>query len=227
MESHSPSVSSCSPQPSPLQLVPPHSHSMPEFPRAPSRREIEQSIEALDVLMLDLAPAVHKSQSVPAASCQDKPVGPLRSSHLTQPGAGLYARPALQVAQPRSFGTSVSPVMPEPGVKAYSPGELDYGVHEYRETYSPYNYQPAPVPELRSYSHAPAGSPMGILPLSTSYSPVGSQQQLVSSPPSPTVPAQTQMPLKGPESYEDLSRSGEEPLNLEGLVAHRVAGRML
>uniref|UniRef100_A0A8C5U1I7 Tensin 1 n=1 Tax=Malurus cyaneus samueli TaxID=2593467 RepID=A0A8C5U1I7_9PASS len=47
------------PQPSPLQTVPPHSHSMPEFPRAPSRREIEQSIEALDVLMLDLAPAVH------------------------------------------------------------------------------------------------------------------------------------------------------------------------
>ncbi|KAM9010232.1 tensin-1 isoform 1-T1 [Ara ararauna] len=223
MESHSPSVSSCSPQPSPLQLVPPHSHSMPEFPRAPSRREIEQSIEALDVLMLDLAPAVHKSQSVPAASHQDKPVGPLRSSHVAQPGAGLYARPTPQVAQPRSFGTSVSPVVSEPGVKAYSPGELDYGVHEYRETYSPYNYQPAPVPELRSYSHVPTGSPIGILPLSTSYSPVGSQQLLVSSPPSPTVPAQTQMPLKGPESYEDLSRSGEEPLNLEGLVAHRVA----
>ncbi|XP_062463753.1 tensin-1 isoform X5 [Pezoporus occidentalis] len=223
VESHSPSMSSCSPQPSPLQLVPPHSHSMPEFPRAPSRREIEQSIEALDVLMLDLAPAIHKSQSVPAASHQDKPAGPLCSSPLAQPGAGLYARPALQVAQPRSFGTSVSPVVSEPGVKAYSPGELDYGVHEYRETYSPYNYQPAPVPELRSYSHAPAGPPMGILPLSTSYSPVGSQQLLVSSPPSPTVPAQTQMPLKGPESYEDLSRLGEEPLNLEGLVAHRVA----
>uniref|UniRef100_A0A8B9GED5 Tensin 1 n=1 Tax=Amazona collaria TaxID=241587 RepID=A0A8B9GED5_9PSIT len=217
MESHSPSVSSCSPQPSPLQLVPPHSHSMPEFPRAPSRREIEQSIEALDVLMLDLVPAVHKSQSVPAASRQDKPVAPLRSSHVTQPGAGLYARPAPQVAQPRSFGTSVSPVVSEPGVKAYSPGELDYGVHEYRETYSPYNYQPAPVPELRSYSHVPTGSPMGILPLSTSYSPVGSQQLLVSCPPSPTVPAQTQMPLKGPESYEDLSRSGEEPLNLEDI----------
>ncbi|XP_061226194.1 tensin-1 isoform X9 [Neopsephotus bourkii] len=226
MESHSPSVSSCSPQPSPLQLVPPHSHSMPEFPRAPSRREIEQSIEALDILMLDLAPAVHKSQSVPAASRQDKPAaGPLRSSHLAQPSATLYARPAAQVAQPRSFGTSVSPVVSEPGVKAYPPGELDYGVHEYREAYSPYNYQPAPVPEPRSYSHAPAGPPMGILPLSTSYSPVGSQQLLVSSPPSPTVPAQTQMPLKGPESYEDLSRSGEEPLNLEGLVAHRVAVR--
>ncbi|XP_061313729.1 tensin-1 isoform X11 [Pezoporus flaviventris] len=225
VESHSPSMSSCSPQPSPLQLVPPHSHSMPEFPRAPSRREIEQSIEALDVLMLDLAPAIHKSQSVPAASHQDKPAGPLCSSPLAQPGAGLYARPAPQVAQLRSFGTSVSPVVSEPGVKAYSPGELDYGVHEYRETYSPYNYQPAPVPELRSYSHAPAGPPMGILPLSTSYSPVGSQQLLVSSPPSPTVPAQTQMPLKGPESYEDLSRLGEEPLNLEGLVAHRVAVR--
>uniref|UniRef100_A0A8C5TXZ2 Tensin 1 n=1 Tax=Malurus cyaneus samueli TaxID=2593467 RepID=A0A8C5TXZ2_9PASS len=225
MESHSPSISSCSPQPSPLQTVPPHSHSMPEFPRAPSRREIEQSIEALDVLMLDLAPAVHKSQSVPATSRQDKPAGPLPSSLSTQPIAGLYARPTPQVAQPRSFGTSASPVVSEPGGKAYSPGELDYGVHEYRETYSPYSYQLSPLSEPRSYSHAPAGAQMGTVPLSTScYSPVGSQQQLTSSPPSPTVPAQTQMPHKGPESYEDLSRSAEEPLNLEGLVAHRVAG---
>ncbi|XP_057884550.1 tensin-1 isoform X10 [Melospiza georgiana] len=224
MESHSPSISSCSPQPSPLQTVPPHSHSMPEFPRAPSRREIEQSIEALDVLMLDLAPGVHKSQSVPATSRQDKPAGPLASSLSTQPIAGLYTRPTPQVAQPRSFGTSVSPVVSEPGSKAYSPGELDYGVHDYRESYSPYSYQLAPLPEPRSYSHAPAGAQMGTVPLSTScYSPVGSQQQLTSSPPSPTVPAQNQMPLKGPESYEDLLRSAEEPLNLEGLVAHRVA----
>ncbi|KFO55064.1 Tensin, partial [Corvus brachyrhynchos] len=198
---------------------------LPEFPGAPSRREIEQSIEALDVLMLDLAPAVHKSQSVPATSRQDKPAGSLPSSLSTQPIAGLYSRPAPQVAQPRSFGTSVSPVVSEPGAKAYSPGELDYGVHEYRETYSPYSYQLAPLPEPRSYSHAPGGTQMGTVSLSTScYSPLGSQQQLTSSPPSPTVPAQNQMPLKGPESYEDLSRSAEEPLNLEGLVAHRVAG---
>ncbi|KAM9380453.1 tensin-1 isoform 2-T2 [Phaethornis superciliosus] len=223
MESQSPSVSSCSPQPSPLQTVPPHSHSMPEFPRAPSRREIEQSIEALDVLMLDLAPAVHKSQSVPATSRHDKPAGPMLSSISAQPIAGLYARPTPQVVQPRSFGTSVSPVVSEPGGKGYSPGESNYGVHEYRETYSPYIYQPAPVPEPRSYSHAPAGAPMGSLPLSTSYSPVGSQQLLVSSPPSPTILPQTQMPPKGPDSYEDLSRSTEEPLNLEGLVAQRVA----
>ncbi|KAM6129588.1 LOW QUALITY PROTEIN: tensin-1 [Pterocles gutturalis] len=222
MESHSPSISSCSPQPSPLQPVPPHSHSMPEFPRAPSRQEIEQSIEALDVLMLDLAPAVHKSQSVPTASRQDKPAGALLSSLSAQPITGPYTQLAPQVAQPRSFGTC------EPrGLRAwgqsYSPGEPDYGVHEYRETYSPYSYQPAPVPEPRSYPCL-AGAPMSILPLSNSYSPVGSQQLLISSTPSPTIPPQTQMPPKGPESYEDLSRSAEEPLNLEGLVAHRVAG---
>ncbi|XP_062435292.1 tensin-1 isoform X8 [Rhea pennata] len=227
LESHSPSVSSCSPQPSPLQLVPPHSHSMPEFPRAPSRREIEQSIEALDVLMLDLAPTVHKSQSVPMASREDKP-GPLVSSLSAQPVSGLYAQPALQVAQPRSFGTSLSPTASEPVPKAYSPmgrvaGEPDYMVQDYRETYSPYSYQSPPVPEPRSYSHAPASAPVSVIPLSTSYSPAGSQQLLVSSPPSPTVPAQTQLPPKGLESYEDLSRSAEEPLNLEGLVAHRVA----
>ncbi|XP_021253359.1 tensin-1 isoform X5 [Numida meleagris] len=224
LESHSPSLSSCSPQPSPLQPMPPHSHSMPEFPRAPSRREIEQSIEALDVLMLDLAPSVHKSQSVPsAATRQDKPTAML-SSLSAQPLSSRYAQPAPQVAQPRSFSTSVGT---DPLAKAYSPGPLvpagrnaaepDYTVHEYRETYAPYSYQP--VPEPRSYGSAPAS----ILPLSASYSPAGSQQLLVSSPPSPTVPAQSQLPHKGLESYEDLSRSGEEPLNLEGLVAHRVA----
>ncbi|XP_021253357.1 tensin-1 isoform X3 [Numida meleagris] len=226
LESHSPSLSSCSPQPSPLQPMPPHSHSMPEFPRAPSRREIEQSIEALDVLMLDLAPSVHKSQSVPsAATRQDKPTAML-SSLSAQPLSSRYAQPAPQVAQPRSFSTSVGT---DPLAKAYSPGPLvpagrnaaepDYTVHEYRETYAPYSYQP--VPEPRSYGSAPAS----ILPLSASYSPAGSQQLLVSSPPSPTVPAQSQLPHKGLESYEDLSRSGEEPLNLEGLVAHRVAVR--
>ncbi|XP_010218338.1 PREDICTED: tensin-like [Tinamus guttatus] len=228
LESHSPSVSSCSPQPSPLQLVPPHSHSMPEFPRAPSRREIEQSIEALDVLMLDLAPTVHKSQSVPVTSREDKP-GPLVSSLSAQPVSGLYGQSTLQVAQPRSFGTSLSATVSEPVPKAYSPvgrgvGEPDYMVQDYRETYSPYSYQPPSVPEPRSYSHAPASAPVSVVSLSTSYSPTGSQQLLVSSPPSPTVPAQTQLPLKGLESYEDLSRSAEEPLNLEGLVAHRVAG---
>uniref|UniRef100_A0A669P9J4 Tensin 1 n=1 Tax=Phasianus colchicus TaxID=9054 RepID=A0A669P9J4_PHACC len=225
LESHSPSLSSCSPQPSPLQPMPPHSHSMPEFPRAPSRREIEQSIEALDVLMLDLAPSVHKSQSVPSAAArQDKPAAML-SSLSAQPLSGHYAQPAPQVVQPRSFGTSIGT---DPLAKAYSPGPLvpaarstaepDYTVHEYRETYTPYSYQP--VPEPRSYGSAPAS----ILPLSASYSPAGSQQLLVSSPPSPTAPAQSQLPHKGLESYEDLSRSGEEPLNLEGLVAHRVAG---
>lgn len=227
VESHSPSISSCSPQPSPLQPVPPHSHSMPEFPRAPSSREIEQSIEALDVLMLDLAPAVHKSQSVPATSHQDKPTGPLPSSLSAQPITGLYARPAPQVVQPRSFSTSMSPVVSEPGRKAYSPGELDYGAHEYGETCLPYSYQPAPALEPRSYSHGLAGAPTSSPSFGTSYSPVGSQQHLVSSPSSLTIPAQTQMSPKGPESYEDLSRLAEEPLNLEGLVAHRVAGRML
>uniref|UniRef100_A0A669PCR5 Tensin 1 n=1 Tax=Phasianus colchicus TaxID=9054 RepID=A0A669PCR5_PHACC len=206
LESHSPSLSSCSPQPSPLQPMPPHSHSMPEFPRAPSRREIEQSIEALD------------SQSVPSAAArQDKPAAML-SSLSAQPLSGHYAQPAPQVVQPRSFGTSIGT---DPLAKAYSPGPLvpaarstaepDYTVHEYRETYTPYSYQP--VPEPRSYGSAPAS----ILPLSASYSPAGSQQLLVSSPPSPTAPAQSQLPHKGLESYEDLSRSGEEPLNLEGL----------
>ncbi|XP_039612338.1 tensin-like isoform X3 [Polypterus senegalus] len=47
------------------------SHSLPEFPRTTSQQEIEQSIEALNMLMLDLDPAlthVSKSSSTPLSS---------------------------------------------------------------------------------------------------------------------------------------------------------------
>nr|XP_025041267.1 tensin-1 [Pelodiscus sinensis] len=82
LESQSPGGSGSSPQLSP---PPPASHGIPEFPRVASPKEIEQSIEALNMLMLDMEPAVslrHKSPSVAAAAREDRP----------SPTAGVQAR---------------------------------------------------------------------------------------------------------------------------------------
>uniref|UniRef100_A0A8C6NDZ0 Uncharacterized protein n=1 Tax=Melopsittacus undulatus TaxID=13146 RepID=A0A8C6NDZ0_MELUD len=160
MESHSPSVSSCSPQPSPLQLVPPHSHSMPEFPRAPSRREIEQSIEALDVLMLDLAPAVHKSQSVPAASRQDKPAGPLRSSHLAQPGAGLTITVPQLSCAPLTGGCQPTALMSSGTESSFSSSLLRTSLRSYPSDGSPHGTVTPPHASVEPVYRSPVSSQM-------------------------------------------------------------------
>ncbi|XP_065269735.1 tensin-1 [Emys orbicularis] len=253
LESQSPSVSSSSPQPSPLQVAPPPSHSIPEFPQVASPKEIEQSIEALNMLMLDLDPSVstmHKSQSVPVASTEDQP-GPVVSSLSAQPVLGLPSQAAPQVTQPRpsnafgalpasvshnAMGTAVTqpPPASEPLAKAYLPGppgrgagEPEYMGQDFGVSYSPYGYQnqQPPVPQTRSYSRPPGSPPASPIPLATAYSPVRPQQPLIMSPPSPTATAQAQMPPKGAEHHHEPARpSEEEPLNLVGLVAHRVAG---
>ncbi|XP_032620304.1 tensin-1 isoform X4 [Chelonoidis abingdonii] len=255
LESQSPSVSSSSPQPSPLQVAPLPSHSIPEFPRVASPKEIEQSIEALNMLMLDLDPSVstlHKSQSVPVASTEDQP-GPVVSSLSAQPVLGLPSQVAPQVTQPRpsnafgampasvshnAMGTAVTQPPPASELlsKAYLPGppaqegrgagEPEYMGQDLGVSYSPYGYQnqQPPVPQTRSYSRSPGSSPTSPIPPATAYSPVGPQQPLIMSPPSPTATAQAQMPPKGAEHHQEPARpSEEEPLNLEGLVAHRVA----
>ncbi|XP_065417470.1 tensin-1 isoform X20 [Chrysemys picta bellii] len=249
LESQSPSVSSSSPQPSPLQVAPPPSHSIPEFPQVASPKEIEQSIEALNMLMLDLDPSVstmHKSQSVPVASTEDQP-GPVVSSLSAQPVSGLPSQAAPQVTQPRpsnafgamshnAMGTAVTQPAPasEPLAKAYLPGlpgrgagEPEYTGQHFGVSYSPYSYQnqQPPVPQIRGYSRPPGSPPASPIPLATAYSPVRPQQPLIMSPPSPPATAQAQMPPKGAEHHHEPARpSEEEPLNLEGLVAHRVAG---
>ncbi|XP_050772881.1 tensin-1 isoform X6 [Gopherus flavomarginatus] len=255
LESQSPSVSSSSPQPSPLQVAPPPSHSIPEFPRVASSKEIEQSIEALNILMLDLDPSVstlHKSQSGPMASTEDQP-GPVVSSLSAQPVLGLPSQAAPQVTQPRpsnafgampasvshnAMGTAVTQPPPASELlsKAYLPGlpaqegrgagEPEYMGQDLGVSYSPYGYQnqQPPVPQTRSYSRPPGSSPTSPIPPATAYSPVGPQQPLIMSPPSPTATAQAQMPPKGVEHHQEPARPlEEEPLNLEGLVAQRVA----
>ncbi|KAM5229136.1 LOW QUALITY PROTEIN: tensin-1 [Ctenodactylus gundi] len=191
-----------SPQPSAEPPIP----ALPEFPRAASQQEIEQSIEALNMLMLDLEPAsaaapLHKSQSVPGAwpgaspLSSQPPSGPSRQSHpLTQSRSG------------------------------YIPTGPSLGSHEQvppGSPYSPYDYQPyaaAPNQGFRPKSPASSSSSSAAF-LPSTHSPPGPQQPPASL---PGLSAQPQLPPK--EAASGPSRTPEEePLNLEGLVAHRVA----
>ncbi|XP_029415836.1 tensin-1 isoform X2 [Nannospalax galili] len=175
---------------------------LPEFPRAASQQEIEQSIEALNMLMLDLEPTsaaapLHKSQSVPGAWPGASPLssqpllGSSRQSHpLTQSRSGY-------IPSGHSLGT---PELVAPG-----------------RSYSPYDHQPHSAGSSQGFrSKSPASSTF----LPSAHGPAGPQQPPASL---PGLMAQPQLPPK--ETTSDPSKTPEEePLNLEGLVAHRVAG---
>ncbi|XP_060008121.1 tensin-1 isoform X1 [Lagenorhynchus albirostris] len=199
-------------RPSPQPLAEPPMPGLPEFPRAASQQEIEQSIEALNMLMLDLEPAtaaapLHKSQSVPGAW---PGASPLSSQPLS--GSSSQSHPLTQsrsgyIPSGHSLGT------PEPAPRAslesVPPGR----------PYSPYDYQPCLTGPNQSYRpKSPAASSSSAFLPNTQSSP-GPQLPPVSL---PGLTTQPQLPLK--EVTSDPSRTPEEePLNLEGLVAHRVA----
>lgn len=175
---------------------------LPEYPRAASQQEIEQSIETLNMLMLDLEPAsaaapLHKSQSVPGAWPGASPLssqpllGSSRQSHpLTQSRSGY-------IPSGHSLGT---------------PELVSSG-----RSYSPYDYQLHPAGSNQNFRpKSPASSTF----LPSPHSSAGPQEPPASL---PGLIAQPQLPPK--ETTSDPSRTPEEePLNLEGLVAHRVAG---
>ncbi|XP_067596741.1 tensin-1 isoform X8 [Pseudorca crassidens] len=199
-------------RPSPQPLAEPPMPGLPEFPRAASQQEIEQSIEALNMLMLDLEPAtaaapLHKSQSVPGAW---PGASPLSSQPLS--GSSSQSHPLTQsrsgyIPSGHSLGT------PEPAPRAslesVPPGR----------PYSPYDYQPCLTGPNQSYRpKSPAASSSSAFLPNTQSSP-GPQLPPVSL---PGLTTQPQLPPK--EVTSDSSRTPEEePLNLEGLVAHRVA----
>uniref|UniRef100_A0A3Q3IJ81 SH2 domain-containing protein n=1 Tax=Monopterus albus TaxID=43700 RepID=A0A3Q3IJ81_MONAL len=186
-------------------------HSLPHFPTSASQRDIEQSIEALNMLMLDLDPiSSHMSKSHSAPTGENS----LNSSQV--PFSQTLARPSYQADstihgynnsgsvnnafhQPqRSTGrvstlSSQSPVMESP---VYSPQRPNAG-------YQHQNTTPTHTPEPHLHSRQQA-------PLNASSSPL---------------PALTPQPKD--TSSSSLAReqdAEEETLNLEGLVAHRIAG---
>ncbi|XP_032073082.1 tensin-1 isoform X5 [Thamnophis elegans] len=243
-DSHSSSLASASPQSSPSQAAPSQSISIPEFPRVASQKEIEQSIEALNMLMHDLDPSVSmmpKSQSVPLATREDRPhpvalsmsAQPVIGPHVVQPKAtnafGLIPGSPSQ----NSLGSSV-PQMAEPIPKAHpmklllnSVGEPEYPTQDFREAYSPYGYQnqQPTVIQGKSLGQMAGSPPTSPRPHATACKVLEGQHPLLTSPPSSTTAVQPQMPLNEAEHQGEASQaSGEEPLHLEGLVAHRVAG---
>ncbi|XP_060543862.1 tensin-1 isoform X5 [Pantherophis guttatus] len=246
-DSHSSSLASASPQSSPSQAAPPQSISIPEFPRVASQKEIEQSIEALNMLMHDLDPSVSmmpKSQSVPLATREDRPhpvalsmsAQPVIGPHVVQPKAtnafGLIPGSPSQ----NSLGSSV-PQMAEPTPKVHpmklllnSVGEPEYPAQDFREAYSPYGYQnqQPTVIQGKSLGQMAGSPPTSPRPHATACKVLEGQHPLLTSPPSSTTAVQPQMPFNEAEHHGEASQaSEEEPLHLEGLVAHRVAGVQL
>ncbi|XP_073490494.1 tensin-1 isoform X5 [Aquarana catesbeiana] len=233
-------------QPSTFQTVP-QSHSIPEFPNMASQKEIEQSIEALNMLMLDLDPSfsqMHKSQSVPVAPREDR-IMPVTGSHSAQPALAAYSYQSFpsfpQVASERpsnsyavtptgtlpatSFSQPHTPIEQSP--KAYSSGmyepsrpmEVARPLNEYREPYSG--------------SYSPYGyqtqQPQSTLVRSYSYgTPTGTSNipplsAFMQSPQSSAVTSPVLTPVNAQPQQPIRDASEDEQYNLEGLVAQRVA----
>lgn len=200
-------------RPSPQPLAETAIPGLPEFPRAASQQEIEQSIETLNMLMLDLEPAsaaapLHKSQSVPGAW---PGASPLSSQPLS--GSSCQPHPLTQSRSgyiPSGHSLGTPELAPRASLESVPPGR----------PYSPYDYHPCPAGPDQSFcpKSPPSSSCSAFLP--TIHSPSGPQQPPASL---PGLNAQPQLPPK--DATSDPSRTPEEePLNLEGLVAHRVAG---
>ncbi|XP_069838420.1 tensin-1 isoform X2 [Dendropsophus ebraccatus] len=216
-------------QPSTFQTVP-QSHSIPEFPTMASQKEIEQSIEALNMLMLDLDPSfsqMHKSHSVPVAPREERTL-PVTISLSTQPALASYSQPSLQMASPRpsnAYGLS-SPgshthTLGEQPPRSYSseavrPLETTRPLNECREPYSSGTYQTpqAPFTLVRSYSYGTSGTtPSSSIPPLSAF--IQSPQQITLSPAAP--------PAVSAQPQAQARDDPEENYSLEGLVAHRVA----
>uniref|UniRef100_A0A3Q3MUN9 Tensin 1 n=1 Tax=Mastacembelus armatus TaxID=205130 RepID=A0A3Q3MUN9_9TELE len=167
-------------------------HSLPHFPTSASQRDIEQSIEALNMLMLDLDPiSSHMSKSHSAPPGENS----LNSSQA--PFSQTLARPSYQA---------------------------DSAIHEYNNSGSVNNAFNQPERSAGRVSTLPNQTPHHY-PNDPSTN-VNQQAPLNAS--SSPVPALTPQPKD--TSSSSLAReqdTEEETLNLEGLVAHRIAGKTL
>ncbi|CAN9498121.1 unnamed protein product [Ophioblennius macclurei] len=220
-------------------------HSLPHFPTSASQRDIEQSIEALNMLMLDLDPInshMSKSHSAPPGE---------NSLNSTQvPFSQTLARPSYQADsaihgynnsagnnfhQPvRSTGkvstlSNQSPVMESP----------IYPLQRLNASYQHQSTTPTHTPEphlhTRQAPHHHAIDPsLNFTQKPTSSYPGGGvshSPDLQGSSPYPGYSTSSSpLPALTPQTKDTSSTSlareqdADEELNLEGLVAHRIAG---
>lgn len=194
------------------------SHSLPEFPKAPSQNEIEQSIEALNLLMLDLDPAhlqVPKSYSAPSGE---------GTVITTQPSfSKTQARPSYQAdtAIHSMIECSLPQEHTSPVQKASSTLQSQLTEPSFQVPCHP--SVPEPTGLIHSSGPSPTVISLELKPLNT-YPPSTASQvpdpQEASSHSAPIRSYSTSSPL--PEEAEPESTNH----SLEGLVAHRVAGKL-
>uniref|UniRef100_A0A7N6BG63 Tensin 1 n=1 Tax=Anabas testudineus TaxID=64144 RepID=A0A7N6BG63_ANATE len=204
-------------------------HSLPHFPTPASQRDIEQSIEALNMLMLDLDPInshMSKSHSAPPGE------NSLSSSQV--PFSQTLARPSYQAdsaihgynnsgsvnnsfhqplrsASKGSVLPNQSPVIESP---VYSPQRPNAG-------YQHQNTTPTHTPEPYLHTRqAPHHYPTDLPSSFNQQAPL----KPVNSYPASVLSHSPDLQGSSPYPEQDAE---EETLNLEGLVAHRIAGKTL
>ncbi|XP_031415790.1 tensin-1 isoform X2 [Clupea harengus] len=216
-------------------------HSLPEFPRAASQQEIEQSIEALNMLMLDLdpaltQPAVPKSYSAPTGAADGGVVttqpsfsqSQARPSYQADVGAALSGHPTAMAPQ-----AHLSPLQ-TPG----RPAEPQVGIAQQRPTamYQPSPGVPAfptdseamglirtsPAPQVQSSGPSPTFGQLQLKPLNT-YPPSAPSHSPESQEASSPYPATQNSHSASSSPLPKEGQPEEGNYNLEGLVAHRVA----
>lgn len=256
-------------------LYSPASHGLPEFPHTASQNEIQQSIETLNMLMLDLDPAltpVPKSYSAPGESGVVTMQPSLAQAHARPSFQadsaihGYYGEPSAPQYQPgpaagypadtydpTGYQLSAAGPQYQQGPAAGYPAE-PYDPAGYQQAASGPQYQAGPVAGYPAESYDPAGyqqpvnSPPyqpgpGALGYPATPSPTFSQLQLkplntypgggaTGSPEPPEQhPAAAQLSYSASSSPLPAQTPAKESdpeegnLGVQGLVAHRVAGR--
>lgn len=191
------------------------SHSLPEFPHMASQKEIEQSIEALNMLMLDLDPAltqVPKSHSAPSGEGGVVTTQPSFSQTQARPSyqadAAIHDRGGVSSGgYPLTF-QQVAAEPPQPSMNQQRPAISQHAAFP-SETEGQAPMSQSTVPS--STFGVLQLKPLNIYPSSTmsqSLEPQESQRSYSAS----------SSPLPKESEPEDAN------YKLDGLVAHRVAG---
>ncbi|XP_076858602.1 tensin 1b isoform X4 [Brachyhypopomus gauderio] len=202
-------------------------HSLPEFPRAASQQEIEQSIETLNLLMLDLDPALTqmpKSYSAPSGVVTTQP-----SFTHTQ------ARPSYQADAAIHAQAGVSPAGYTQPLQWASPVQQPPSSMQYNLAESPVRLSPQ---RSAGVGHPLSTEPDGLVPahsLGPTPTVGGLQLKPLNTYPQSTAAQSSDQSEAGPRGVPQRSYSASLSLlpretdpedvdyKLDGLVAHRVA----
>uniref|UniRef100_A0AAY4E152 Tensin 1 n=1 Tax=Denticeps clupeoides TaxID=299321 RepID=A0AAY4E152_9TELE len=186
------------------------SHSLPEFPHMASQQEIEQSIEALNMLMLDLDPAL--SQTVPKSY----------SAPMAGESCVVTTQPSFSQTQTRP---SYQAELGSPPMTTQTNQQRPTAIYQPSPAFSPFPTEaeasvpgrPTDASQVQEPGGAsPTFGQLQLKPLNT-YPPSAMSQ----SPEAHDV-CSTQYPSSSLQPKE--TQPDEASYNLEGLVAHRVAG---